>query len=178
MSMLPLVALMSVPKSRRRKLLPIALPAVAGVPAAAAGAVAVVTADSVTSGERAAAAADATSAVTAVLTAAVAHGAELEADDLKHVPLAHQVVTQNPAILSPVDAGITAQQVRNLTQRLTKLEKELASKDQETAAAPARSPARRRTTRTTSRAGAAAPAQGGGGGDGGGDGGGGDGGGG
>lgn len=169
MTMLPFVALMSVPKSRRRRLLPVALPGVAGLPPAAAGAMAVITADSVSAGERAAATADATSAVTEVLTAAVAHGAELEVEDLQHVPLAHHVVTSNPGILRPAASGLSAEQARALQNRVTKLERALASLEESgTASGTARSTSRpRRTTRSTANRSAPASAPDGDGGDGG-----------
>ena len=100
-SYMPFMALMSVSKSRRKRLLPLALPAVAGIPAAQAGALAVISADSVARREGNVATAEATTAVTDVLTTAVAHGAELTLDDLKHIPLAEKVVTARPDILTP-----------------------------------------------------------------------------
>jgi hypothetical protein len=99
-SVLPFVALMSVQKSRRRRLLPLALPAVAGMPVAQAGALAIVSADSAARREGSVATAEATTAVTAVLIAAVDNGAELTVDDLKHIPLAQKVVEGNPDILT------------------------------------------------------------------------------
>jgi hypothetical protein len=100
-SLLPFVALMSVEKSRRRQLLPLALPAVAGMPVAQAGALAVVSADSTARREGNVATAEATTAVAAVLTAAVDKGAVLTVDDLKHIPLAEKVMAANPDILTP-----------------------------------------------------------------------------
>ena len=95
--MLPFVALLSVEESRRSQLLPLALPAMAGMPVAQAGALAVVSADSAAR----LASAEATSAITAVLVAAVANGANLTAELLAHIPLAQQVVAANPDILTP-----------------------------------------------------------------------------
>jgi hypothetical protein len=103
-SMLPFVALLSVEESRRSQLLPVALPAMAGMPVAQAGALAVVSADSAAR----IASAEATSAVTAVLVAAVAHDAKLTAEDLAHIPLAQQVVAENPDILTPPEGTSTA----------------------------------------------------------------------
>ncbi|WP_182113877.1 MULTISPECIES: hypothetical protein [unclassified Actinotalea] len=99
-NVLPFVALMSVPKNRRRRLMPIVLPAVAGLPAAQAGALAVVSADGVARREGALASAEAVTAVTAVLTTAVDKGAVLTAEDLAHIPLARQVVAADPDILA------------------------------------------------------------------------------
>lgn len=104
-SYLPFVALMSVPKSRRKRLLPLALPAVAGIPAATAGALAVVSADSVARREGNVATAQATTAVTQLLTTAVAHGAELTPDQVKHIPIVDRVVAANPDILTPASLG-------------------------------------------------------------------------
>jgi hypothetical protein len=103
-SMLPFVALLSVEESRRSQLLPLALPAMAGMPVAQAGALAVVSADSAAR----IASAEATIAVTAVLVAAVVNGADLTAEDLAHIPLAQQVVAANPDILTPPEGTSTA----------------------------------------------------------------------
>jgi hypothetical protein len=99
MSYLPLVALFMVPRNRRRNLLPLALPAVANVPAAQAGALAVVTADSALRREQSASVAEATTAVTQTIAKAVEKGATLEAVDFEAIPIAHHVVITNPQIL-------------------------------------------------------------------------------
>jgi hypothetical protein len=99
-SVLPFVALLGVQKSRRRRLLPLALPAATGMPAAQAGALAIVSADSVARREGNVATAEATTDMTAVLTTAVENGAVLTVEDLKGIPLAEKVVAANPDILT------------------------------------------------------------------------------
>lgn len=109
MNFLPILALAALPKDRRAKVLPIALPAMAGLPVAQAGALAVVTADSVARRERTAAQAEAATAVTSVLTTAVEKGATLTAEDVEHIPIARRAVETNPTILRPVGAGLSAE---------------------------------------------------------------------
>ena len=104
-NLLPLVALMSVPRDRRRRLMPLTLPAAAGLPAAQAGALAVVSADRVAKREGNAATAEAATAVTTVLTTAVEKGATLTADDFKNIPLVQRVVAGRPDIFDPVSLG-------------------------------------------------------------------------
>jgi len=98
-SVLPFFALMSVPRNRRRRLLPLALPAVAGVPAAQAGALGVVAADSAARREGNAATTEAAADLATVLTIAVDKGAALEPADLKDIPLAVRVLAEHPDIL-------------------------------------------------------------------------------
>lgn len=104
-NLMPFVALMSLPKDRRRHLLPLAMSAAAGMPAAQSGALAVISADSAARREGKAADAAATdaavTAVTEVITAAVAKGAALTAEDLQHIPLAQKALAAKPDILSP-----------------------------------------------------------------------------
>lgn len=109
MNFLPILALAALPKERRSAVLPIAFPAMAGLPAAQAGALAVVTADSVARRERSTARAEATAAVTSVLTTAVEKGATLTAEDVEHIPIARRAVATNPAILRPVGTGLTSE---------------------------------------------------------------------
>lgn len=127
---LPVVALMTVSKSRRKKLLQLALPAMVGIPAAQAGALAVVSADSIARREANVATAEATSAVTAVLSAAVEHGAELSKDDLAHIPLASTVVAQNPDILRPTSLEGASQ--ADIRRAIAVLENALTSSDGQT----------------------------------------------
>ncbi|WP_225755261.1 hypothetical protein [Actinotalea sp. Marseille-Q4924] len=109
MNLLPIIALAALPKHRRSTVFPIALPALAGLPVAQAGALAVITADSVARRERTAAQTEATTAVTSVLTTAVEKGATLTAEDVEHIPIARRAVATNPAILRPVGAGLSAE---------------------------------------------------------------------
>jgi hypothetical protein len=104
MSYLALAAFLMAPRRRRNALLPVALPALANLPAAQAGALTVVTADAAIRHEQNAGDANATAAVTATIATAVDKGATLAADDFKTNPIALQVVTANPTILQPAQA--------------------------------------------------------------------------
>jgi hypothetical protein len=104
MDYVALAAFMMAPRRRRNALLPIALPALANLPAAQAGALTVVTADAAIRHEQNTGDANATAAVAATIATAVSKKAELVPDDFKTNPIALQVVTTNPQILQPTDA--------------------------------------------------------------------------
>ncbi len=100
MNYLPLLALMTVPRRRRNSLFPVALPAMANLPAAQLGALAVVTSDSAVRREHN----TATAAVAETIATAVDKGATFTADDFVANPIALEVVTANPNILEKVEA--------------------------------------------------------------------------
>jgi hypothetical protein len=124
MNLLPFFALAALPKDRRSKVFPIALPALAGLPVAQAGALAVVTADGVARRERTAAQTEATTAVTSVLSTAVEKGATLTAADLEHIPIARRAVATNPAILRPVGGGLSAEDLDRVKEVFEELLKQ------------------------------------------------------
>lgn len=113
MDYVALAAFMMAPRRRRNALLPIALPALANLPAAQAGALTVVTADAAIRHEQNAGDANATAAVAATIATAVGKGAPLTADDFKTNPIALQVVTANPQILQPTDATRLSDAAKN-----------------------------------------------------------------
>lgn len=125
MNLLPILALAALPKERRSAVFPIALPALAGLPAAQAGALAVVSADTVARRERTAAQTEATTAVTSVLTTAVEKGATLTPADVEHIPIARRAVATNPAILRPTH-GLSADDLDRVKEVFEELLKQHA----------------------------------------------------
>ena len=118
MSYLPLAILMSVPRSRRRQLIPLALPAVANIPVAQAGALAVVTADAELRRRDTAAA----TAVASTIEVAVDKGALFNAADFAGIPIArdfvagrHDLLQGEPA--TPEEAtALLASAIRDLVE--------------------------------------------------------------
>jgi hypothetical protein len=113
--------LFALPRRRRRALVPLALPAVANVPAAQAGALSVMAADSAIRREQNVAAADLDNVVSQTIVTSVANGAELDADKLQLIPVAHRLVLANPQLVVRAEQ----QEIGTLLTRVEELAKQV-----------------------------------------------------